>query len=139
MDGWPGETRFYDNASAGTAEFTNEGESDNLRSSGQSGGYTAFSGNSSADHATFVMHGATVSNGRGGRVDFTGNATADHGTFVNLNSNNGSPYSQGRTVFFDFASAGQGVFTNVGGDGGFLPTGGTTEFRKRTRYRSVRR
>ena len=129
MDGWGGETRFYDNATAGTARISNDGESHTGASNGASGGYTAFAGNASADHAILIVRGATISNGRGGRVDFTGTATADHGTFTNLNSNNGWQYSQGRTVFFDSTTAGQALFVNVGGDGGFLETGGTTEFR----------
>jgi len=129
MDGWAGETRFYDHSTAGTARITNEGESHTGASNGASGGYTAFAGNASADHARFVTLGAAIVNGRGARVDFLESATADHGSFKNLNSNNGSQYSQGRTVFFDSTTAGQGVFTNVGGDGGFLEAGGTTEFR----------
>lgn len=129
MDGWAGETRFFDNAKAGTAYITHDGESHDRQSNGSSGGYTAFAGNASGDHATFVTRGATIGNGRGGRVDFVETSTADHGVFTNLNSNNGSSYSQGRTVFFDRATAGQGLFVNVGAMGDFLGTGGTTEFR----------
>jgi len=129
VDGFAGETRFFDNSKAGTAQFINEGEFNSGASSGEAGGYTAFAGNSSADHASFVLRGATSSDGLGGRADFSGNSTADHGTFTNLNSNTGTQYSGGRTVFFETATAGSGLFINVGGDGGFLETGGTTEFR----------
>lgn len=128
-DGFSGETLFFDSAKAGTARIINEGETHAGQSNGGSGGYTAFAGNASADHASFVTRGATYPNGKGGRVDFIGNSTADHGTFTNLNSNNGSQFSEGGTVFFDTATAGQGLFINIGGDGGFLESGGTTAFR----------
>ena len=129
VDGFSGETRFFDNSKAGTAQFINDGESNSGASSGESGGYTAFAGNSSADHATFLLRGSTSSDGLGGRVDFSGNSTADHGTFTNFNSGNGAAYSGGRTVFFETATAGNGMFINIGGDSGSFETGGTTEFR----------
>lgn len=129
VDGFGGTTIFYDTAKAGTAQITCEGEAFGNVSVSGTGGIADFRGSSSADHGTFIALGATAVYGNGGIIEFEGGATADHGTFANRNSNTGTPYSQGRTVFFENATAALGVFTNIGGDGGFLEAGGTTEFR----------
>lgn len=129
VDGYSGETHFYDHSTAGTAIINNEGESHTGSSNGEAGGYTTFAGNASADHAICVNQGASIINGLGGRIDFSVNSTADHGTITNLNSGSNWQYSQGRTAFFDASTAGQSLLVNVGAtDNNFAGTGGTTEF-----------
>lgn len=129
IDGFSGETFFYDNSSAGTAHFSNEGEADDNESNGATGGLTTFADTSTADHGTFVNYSSAVNNGKGGVIQFLGSATAGLATFTNLNSPTGYAYSQGRTIFFSNSTAGLATFVNVGGASGSAPMGGTTEFR----------
>ena len=106
--GLGGETRFWDAATAGTAHITDEAAA---FGSGLDNAVTTFGDHTSADHAVIVNKGAMVANqyAYGGTALFGSNATAAFATFTNLNSNNGSKYSQGRTVFVDTSDAGQGL------------------------------
>ena len=131
--GQGGETLFWDYATAGTAQIVNLGP---YLLAGGRGATTGFADEASADHAEILNQGATrvptqIFNAGfvGGTTGFTGNSHAGHAKITNLNSVNGTQYSNGRTVFWDTAHGDFATITNIGGDAGFLEMGGTTEFR----------
>ena len=100
-----GRTEFWDNARAGTATFTNIGDTLGFRK----GGVTRFRGRSTAERGTFINHGGSSNAGYGpGTTEFYDDATAGNGTFLYpFNPPSApSPAGSGRTDFFDRSSAG---------------------------------
>jgi autotransporter-associated beta strand protein len=98
---------FIENASAGTANFTNEGGTRNLAG----GGVITFAGQSSAAQASFVNHGST-NDGLAGFISFHDNSTAGSASFIN----NGGD-RQASIWFYDQATAGNATFTSPTAEG----------------------
>jgi autotransporter-associated beta strand protein len=101
------ETDFFDDSTAGSATFVNEGTRSNDI---LAGGRTQFFDRSSAGEGTFINLAG------GGETVFMGDSTAAHGTFT-VNGAFGYP---GTMSFLENSNAGNGNFTLLG------PTGGET-------------
>jgi autotransporter-associated beta strand protein len=141
ISGWGGQTNFYDQASAGSATFRNDGENEYVNGTG---GLTTFFGNSTAANATFINNGAGYANGSGGATQFVGNSTAASSNLTNFGGstvfgrggqttfgdtakagtatiNNSGPVAQsaysGRTLFFATSSADHATITNLASSG----------------------
>jgi autotransporter-associated beta strand protein len=103
---------FFENSSAGSATFINNGGP----VAGGSGGGTFFQENSNAGSGTFINN-AGAAGADGGFTIFFGGSTADSGTFTN----NGSAVANANGVlatevrFLEFSTAGSGTFINNGG------------------------
>jgi autotransporter-associated beta strand protein len=91
-----GHTQFFDRSSAGEGTFIN------LDGSGQ----TVFMGDSTAADGTFVVDSSVGVNG----VSFLENSNAGNGNFT-LNSPAGGQTSGGSLIFSDTASGANGIFT----------------------------
>jgi autotransporter-associated beta strand protein len=119
------ETDFFDDSTAGSATFVNEGTRSNDilaggrtqffdRSSAGEGtflnldgsGQTVFMGDSTAADGTFVVDSSVGVNG----VSFLENSNAGNGNFT-LNAPTGTMTSGGSLIFSDTASAANGIFT----------------------------
>jgi autotransporter-associated beta strand protein len=104
-----GEVEFLDASSAGSATFTNKGNT----AQGNGSGITSFFGNSTAGDALFTNEGGAAA-GFAGTVAFHQTATAGNATFVN-NGGTGSFSGGGFADFHDTSNAGAGTFTSYGG------------------------
>ncbi len=99
---------FNDSANAGTGTFTLYGT---LGTDGDTFGNVVFNNIASADHATFINLGGTVSGGDGGNTQFYNDSSSGFGIFIN----HGGTYnkSNGGDVAFDGnATAANGQFYN---------------------------
>ncbi|MBA2585311.1 MAG: hypothetical protein H0U99_02365, partial [Chthoniobacterales bacterium] len=85
-----------------------------------------FLDSSTADHASFAVHGGEVNQAHGGLISFSGRSTAGSGTFTN-NGGAASEAGGGGITFSGASTAGSGTFTN-GGGAGYSAGGGFTEF-----------
>ncbi len=123
VDGFGGQTRFYNGAIAATAHFINQGEV----ATGGNGGGTQFFDSASADHGVFDNNSVAGSGGgQGGYTQFAGSATAGNGIFNNQAGL--GTFGRGQTGFFDNSTAANGTFQNAGGPDNFS-SGGVTFFR----------
>ena len=121
-----GKVLFFDNSSAGTATFVNQGgtftefnDSSTAASAtfmNEAGsGNTLFVGNSTADNGTFIAQGGVFSfpSGFSGFVSFGDSATAGTGTFI-LQRGTASRASGGFASFSGSSTADHGTFTAEG-------------------------
>ncbi len=100
---------FFDDSTAGTATFIDQGGS----ASFAMGGKVEFYDQSSASGASFFNEGASDMASFGGFISFNDNATAAQGNFVNNGASNKG--LGGEFFFFGNSSAGSAVITNNGG------------------------
>ncbi len=108
----------------GTIAFTNSATAGNLtmftNNGGplvrRAGGFTEFSGSSTAGNGTFINNGTAVRRHSGGYTRFFDSSTAGNGTFTNHAGGDRSGFRGGSTNFVGSnSSAGNGTFTNRGG------------------------
>ena len=111
---------LQDDATASSANVTNEGASVANTGAPGGGGMTRFTGRSTAGSASITNSGGTVDGAYGGTLEFSGTgASAGLATIVNA----GTPLNAvgGSTTFFGGASAANAYITNdVGVNGGRL-------------------
>ncbi|MDQ6912599.1 MAG: autotransporter-associated beta strand repeat-containing protein [Verrucomicrobiota bacterium] len=124
VDGFGGQTNFYNNSIAATAHFTNQGET----ATGGNGGGTQFFDSANADHGVFTNNASSSGSdgGTGGFTGFAGTASAGFGVFNNQPGQ--GAFGRGQTGFFGSSTAGNGTFQNVGGPDSY-GSGGVTFFR----------
>ena len=127
---------FLQDSTAGSAIFVAQGATHGLD---VGGGFFAFSGNSTAENASFTINGAQNNGGFGGSVGFGDFATAGNAVFV-LNPGTGPQLDSGSMGFSGNATAGNGLFilnpttgiefldAATAGNGFFMNMGGGVDF-----------
>lgn len=107
---------FFDNTSAGSANFTIKTGTLAPPVNGSTvGAIVGFEDNASGGNATFTLYGTLGTDGDTfGNVCFYKTANADHATFINLGGTVAGG-DGGNTQFYDDSSAGFGIYINHGG------------------------